>query len=68
MQVVEEVVIFVSAPTCDDGVQNEGETQVDCGGPYCTGQSSCAIGFICTTNSDCSSGMCSRGTCRSECL
>ncbi len=60
--------IFVSAPTCSDGVQNEGETQVDCGGTYCTGQSSCADGFTCATNSDCSSGVCNGDSCQSEFL
>ncbi len=67
-KVVEELMRSVLAATCYDGVQNEGETQVDCGGPYCTGQSSCANGFTCTTNSDCSSGVCSGGTCQSECF
>ncbi len=68
MGVVEQVMIFLSGATCYDGVQNEGETQVDCGGPYCTGQSSCAVVLTCATNSDCSSGVCSGGTCRSEFL
>ncbi len=65
---VEQGIIFISAPTCFDGVQNEGETHVDCGGPYCTGQNSCAVGLTCATNSDCSSGVCSGGTCQSKCL
>ncbi len=66
MGVVEQAIIFVSGPTCYDGVQNEGETQVDCGGPYCTGQSSCANGFNCATNFDCSSGVCSGNICQGE--
>ncbi len=65
---IEKVIILISAPTCSDGVQNEGETQVDCGGPYCTGHSSCANGFTCATDSDCSSGVCSGDTCQGEFL
>lgn len=32
-----------SLPTCTDGVQNQGEIEIDCGGPYCT---SCAVAKV----------------------
>ncbi|MFH1226180.1 MAG: DUF2341 domain-containing protein [bacterium] len=43
------------APTCNDGIQNQDETDFDCGGDIC-GQ--CANGQTCWDNSDCSSGYC----------
>jgi hypothetical protein len=33
------------APTCSDGIQNQGETAIDCGGPNC---SACAAGPTCS--------------------
>lgn len=45
-------------PSCEDGVKDEGETDVDCGGP-CLG---CAYGERCNTDSDCL-GSCSKGIC-----
>ena len=49
------------APTCEDGVQNGGETDVDCGGPECA---VCEEGEACEANEDCASGACEEGTCR----
>jgi len=49
------------AETCTDGIQNEGETDVDCGGPNCGG---CANGKNCGGDTDCLSGHCCEGTCR----
>jgi hypothetical protein len=46
--------------TCSDGVQNEGETDIDCGGPHCP---KCADGKKCASASDCVSGVCSGGVC-----
>jgi hypothetical protein len=48
------------APTCSDGITNEGETDVDCGGPNCP---PCATGKACQSASDCVSGTCSGGIC-----
>jgi hypothetical protein len=48
-------------PSCDDGLQNGYETDVDCGGPDCD---PCADGAGCTANSDCASGDCDAGSCR----
>ncbi|MBI5390050.1 hypothetical protein HZB02_01035 [Candidatus Woesearchaeota archaeon] len=46
--------------TCDDGVKNEGEVAIDCGGPC---SSACLSGETCEYNSDCSSGLCDQGVC-----
>lgn len=56
------------APTCKDGVQNQQETDVDCGGPNCsTPTTACANGKICKVNSDCLESWCviagTTGTC-----
>jgi len=49
-------------PTCEDGVQNGDETDVDCGGPDCQ---PCSNDGGCGADSDCSSGVCDDGTCQS---
>ena len=45
--------------SCDDKTQNNGETDVDCGGPNC---GDCANGYKCNTASDCQSLLCN-GVC-----
>jgi hypothetical protein len=47
--------------TCSDGVQNENETGIDCGGPNCD---PCESGEDCIDNSDCQSGVCADGICQ----
>ncbi|CAF3872679.1 unnamed protein product, partial [Adineta steineri] len=42
-------------PSCDDGNKNQGESDVDCGGPCST---QCPLGQACSTNSDCANGNC----------
>ncbi len=42
--------------SCSDGVQNGGETDVDCGGGACA--TTCAAGLNCTIGTDCASGQC----------
>lgn len=42
-------------PTCSDGTQNRDETDVDCGGLYC---SDCALGQTCEDRTDCATGAC----------
>ncbi len=44
-----------TAPTCDDGVRNGDESDVDCGGSC---PSTCAEGSACTASSECSTGVC----------
>jgi hypothetical protein len=48
------------APTCSDSIQNEGETDVDCGGPNCA---PCGPGLGCLINSDCQSVSCVSNVC-----
>lgn len=45
---------------CDDGIQNNGETAVDCGGP-CPG--TCEVGAPCQVGADCIEGVCQGGLC-----
>lgn len=51
-------------PSCEDGVKNGEETDVDCGGPECAG---CELGQSCEENADCESEACSGGECV-ECI
>ena len=46
--------IFVPSPTCEDGILNGDETDVDCGGNC----SACIFGKKCDLDSDCDSGRC----------
>lgn len=49
----------VAAPSCSDGQKNGFESDIDCGGPCpkCPNDKSCLV------NADCTSGLCSAGTC-----
>jgi hypothetical protein len=49
-------------PTCQDGVQDGGESDVDCGA-VCGPLKLCASGKHCGTNADCTSMVCNNGTC-----
>jgi hypothetical protein len=53
-----------SAPTCSDGVKNENETGIDCGGGTCP---ACPNGQGCTQGTDCQSGSCVGGICQAAC-
>ncbi len=46
--------------TCEDGLHNGLESDVDCGGPNC---SACLQGDDCSAGSDCASRFCDGGTC-----
>ena len=48
-----------AVPTCDDGVQNGTETDVDCGGAC----GACDDGLSCNLPEDCTSGVCEGGSC-----
>lgn len=50
----------VDGPTCSDGIKNDTETDVDCGGAICSG---CSLGNTCLINADCGEGLCDAGTC-----
>lgn len=47
-------------PTCSNGVKEDAETDLDCGGPLC---SVCASGKACTSSADCLFGCDSTGHC-----
>jgi hypothetical protein len=54
------------APSPSDGVKNDSETDVDCGGsssPSTDGAPACANGKACTVGSDCTSTSCQAGKC-----
>ncbi|CAF4161734.1 unnamed protein product, partial [Rotaria sordida] len=46
-----------TGPTCNDGLLNQGEADIDCGGP-CTPIRTCNIGQHCNVSTDCTSGLC----------
>jgi hypothetical protein len=46
---------------CEDGIQNGGEADVDCGGPECP---RCAVGRTCRTRDDCATAHCVNNVCR----
>ncbi len=46
--------------TCDDSIKNQGESDIDCGGPC----DKCNNGKICSIDNDCQSRFCSFGTCK----
>jgi hypothetical protein len=48
------------APTCGDGVQNEDETDIDCGGSLCN---ACPTGKNCKDMGDCTSDVCTANLC-----
>lgn len=52
------------APTCNDGVKNQGETDTDCGGAACG--ATCAPTKICAADTDCGGlgASCAGGFCR----
>ncbi|MBI3027318.1 hypothetical protein HYY70_04330 [Candidatus Woesearchaeota archaeon] len=49
-------------PTCDDGIKNQEETSIDCGGPC----NKCPNGKNCNLDSDCTSSFCSIGVCNQK--
>jgi hypothetical protein len=54
-------------PTCSDGIQNQGEDRIDCGGPCppceCLSDSACSDGLFCTGVESCDAyGNCQPGT------
>ncbi|HBQ15500.1 MAG TPA: hypothetical protein DEF51_31725, partial [Myxococcales bacterium] len=48
------------APSCDDGVLNQDESDVDCGG-VCG--ATCTVGDMCGGVDDCMTMLCTEGTC-----
>jgi len=54
-------VCYSTGATCTDGIQNQGESDIDCGGS--TSCARCTDGKACSAGSDCSSSSCSGGVC-----
>lgn len=48
-------------PSCGDGIKNQDETDIDCGGLACG--ATCAVGKVCAANGDCVSGSCIGNVC-----
>ncbi|MHA1649433.1 MAG: hypothetical protein ACTSYB_04485, partial [Candidatus Helarchaeota archaeon] len=48
-------------PSCYDGIKNQDETDVDCGGAICP---KCPVGKACLVDSDCITNYCVNGTCK----
>jgi hypothetical protein len=59
----EDTVVMTSepAPTCEDGIKNQDESDVDCGGATCP---ACADGSVCGEDSDCAIASCIDLTCK----
>ena len=56
---------FSCAPAgCGDNTKNGAETDVDCGGPDCSG---CLEGEDCSVAGDCVTGFCDNGSCAATC-
>ena len=62
-------IIAIGGPseTCDDGIQNQGEDRIDCGGPCppceCISDAACSDGAFCTGSEQCDAyGQCQDGT------
>ncbi len=53
----------IVVPTCNDGIKNGNETDVDCGGS-CLPQKQCADTMSCVNFSDCMSGVCDKNICQ----
>ena len=51
-----------SPPSCDDGIINQDETDVDCGGRACPDR--CDETEMCAVGGDCTTGSCSSGECQ----
>ncbi len=49
--------------TCNDGLENQDETDADCGGSTC---GPCPDGSNCLVDGDCTGGNCDNGTCQPE--
>ena len=50
-----------AAPTCNDGIQNQDETDIDCGGSICP---TCGPGDGCLVGTDCDSSVCTGLVCQ----
>ena len=63
---VKNLKFFLVVPTCNDGVKNGNETDMDCGGS-CLSNNRCRETQRCINPSDCNSGICKLNICQGEC-
>ena len=63
---IQNVSLYVIAPTCDDRVMNANETDMDCGG-WCAPKRKCENLRSCHNSSDCISGVCEGKICQGNC-
>ena len=61
---VPSVILFLVS-TCGDGVINQDETDVDCGGS-CSNVKTCANGLGCVNAVDCQSNVCVNNVCQNQ--
>ena len=54
---------FTAGVSCIDNIQNQDETDIDCGGKKCR---KCGFGKECNSNSDCKSDYCYNGLCKMQ--
>ena len=59
-------IFFITVATCSDGIKNQNETDVDCGGP-CIPSKTCGNGLKCNSGSDCTSVICTLNICQGKC-
>ena len=57
--------LSIVAPTCDDGIKNADETDMDCGGS-CLPTKRCKEALKCVNPADCISGVCRSSICQGK--
>ena len=67
IDVLNTLALVTTGPTCSDGILNQGEDRIDCGGPCpacaCTSDAACSDGAWCTGTETCDAyGDCQAGT------
>jgi hypothetical protein len=55
--------LSIVVPTCNDGMKNGNETDVDCGGS-CLPSKQCGNALMCNNGPDCISGVCTTNICQ----
>ncbi len=62
---VKYLTLYIVVATCEDGIKNPAETDVDCGGS-CLPSKRCRETLKCISSSDCISGLCTSNICQGE--
>lgn len=63
---IKNVSLYVIASTCNDGIMNQDESDVDCGGSCSRSKQQCANGLRCNSELDCISGVCASNICQGK--